>query len=143
MVRVFIDASVWFAASLSPTGASALTLELAKRQRIHVVASRLILREAERNLRAKGVRHDVQRLHRWLAVVRLQIVPTPPDHVLARYEADIHPKDVPVLAAALEADVDYLVTLDRRHFFTSAVRARAGRVKVLTPGDLLKDLIRR
>ena len=141
MVRVFLDANVYFAGSFSPSGASALILQLAKRRRVQLVASRLVLREAERNLRAKGTRKALREFHNVMQDSTLQMVRTPSDRVLRRYESDIHPKDVPVLAAALEANVDRVVTLDRRHFLPPAVRARAGRVKVVTPGDFLKELV--
>ncbi len=142
MVRVFLDASVYFAGCYSPTGASALILKLAKRKRLELVASRLVLREAERNLRAKGSRKTLQEFHQLLQAVKLRMIRTPSDAVLARYEGAIHPKDVPVLAAAVEANVKYLVTLDRRHFLTPAVRSKAAPVHVLTPGDFLKALPR-
>lgn len=142
MVQVFLDASVYFAGCYSPTGASALILKLAKRKRLQLVASRLVLREAERNLRAKGSRKAFQKFHKLFQPAKLRIVRTPPDSTLTRYEGVTHPKDIPVLAAAVEANVKYLVTLDRRHFLTPAVRSKAAPVHVLTPGDFLKELIR-
>ena len=119
-----------------------MLLELARRGSIHVVASRLVIREAERNLRRKAHRSAAHAFHRFLEEIPLVVVPTPESGVLARYEAAIHPKDVPVLAAAIEAKVDYLVTLDRKHFFTKAVLSRVGHLKVLTPGEFLKRFMR-
>lgn len=142
MVRVFLDANVYFAGSFSPTGASALILRLAKRRAFQLVASRLVLREAERNLRGKGTRKALREFRQVVQTASPRLVHTPSDRVLRYYESDIHPKDVPVLAAAVEASVDYLVTLDRRHFLTPAVRTRAGRVRVMAPGDFLKELVR-
>ena len=127
MIRVFLDANVYFAGCFSSTGASSLLLTLASHSRFRVVASRLVLREAERNLRRKATPNIVQAFHRFLKATRITIVSTPSDTTLRRYEAAIHPKDVPVLAAAVAAKADYLVTLDRRHFLTRAVLVRAGR----------------
>ena len=143
MPRVFLDANVWFAGCHSLTGASALILELAARRRLHVVTSRVALREAKRNLSAKSPRRALQRFHRLLKAIPVEVVRAPDEEALASYADVIHPHDVPILAAALDAQVDYLVTLDRRHFLTPRVRARAGTVTVLTPGDALKDLIGR
>ena len=141
MIRVFLDANVYFAGCVSPQGGSALVLQLARRGRIQVVASRLVLREADRNLRRKSHRRNVNAFRQFLNATELSIIPTPDDTMLAKYEAVIHPKDVPILAAAIEAKVDYLVTLDRKHFLTTAVRARAEGIKVLTPGEFLKHLL--
>jgi predicted nucleic acid-binding protein len=142
MLRVFLDANVYFAGCVSREGASALVLHLARGGRVRVVASRLVLREADRNLRRKSTRSAHTAFRRFVAGTDLTVVPAPPDTTLAQYEAAIHPKDVPVLAAAMEAKVDYLVTLDRRHFFTKAVLSRARGVRIVTPGDFLKELRR-
>jgi predicted nucleic acid-binding protein len=51
----------------------------------------------------------------------------------------IHLKDAAILAAAVTADVDYLVTWDKQHFDQPGVRG-AVRFPVLTPGELLRVL---
>ena len=142
MIRVFLDANVYFAGCASPSGASALILQLARRGLIRIVASRLVLREADRNLRRKSHRSHAEAFHRLLKATEMTILPAPDEQALARYEAHIHPKDVPVLAAAVEAKADYLVTLDRKHFLTEAVRSHARGIQILTSGDFLKDLRR-
>lgn len=143
MLRVFPDANVYFAGCFSPEGASALVLALARHGRIRLIASRLVLREAERNLRLKAGRKTVGLFHQFLKAVKLQIVPTPDEAVLRRYEAVIHPKDVPVLAAAREYKADYLVTLDRQHFMTKTVLVHSKPVRIVTPGEFLRDVVHR
>ena len=142
MVRVFLDANVYFAGCFSSTGASALILRFAQRRRLQIVASRLVLIEAERNLRAKGSRAALAAFHRFLRITKPRVVRPLADFMLARYEGVIHPKDVPVLAAAIEAQADYLVTLDRRHFLTTSVTAHAKGMRILIPGDFLHAFVR-
>jgi predicted nucleic acid-binding protein len=142
MIRVFLDANVLFAGSASPTGASALILRLALRGRIEVTVSRLVLREAERNLRLKRPPKDLNAFHRFLKQAALRVIPNPPETAWRRYEGVIHPKDVPVLAAAVASQAAYLVTLDRRHFMTTAVREMVPGLAILTPGDFLRELVR-
>ena len=142
MTKVFLDANVYFAGSASPTGASALILQLVLKDRIEVTASRLVLREAERNLRRKRPPNDLKAFHHFLKRAKLRVIPTPPETAWARYEGVIHPKDVPVLAAAVASGAAYLVTLDRRHFLTEAVRQKVPAVTILTPGGFLRKLIR-
>jgi predicted nucleic acid-binding protein len=54
MTRAFIDASVLFAASLSPTGASREIIRQAVRGEVALVASRLVFEETEENLADKA-----------------------------------------------------------------------------------------
>ena len=53
----------------------------------------------------------------------------------------IHHNDPPILAAAIEAGVDYLVTRNTRHFQKKAVRDYA-RFSILTPGEFLEEFRR-
>ncbi len=143
MIQVFLDANVYFAGCASPTGASALLLQLALKGRIAVTASRLVLREAERNLRRKRPPKDLEAFHRFLKHAKLRIISTPPESACAKYEGVIHPKDVAVLAAAVAAKAEYLITLDRRHFLTKAVIAHTPGLTLLTPGDFLRGILNR
>ena len=66
MRRVFLDANVHCAGSASPTGASALILQLTLKGCLEATASRLVLREAERNLRRKRSPKDLKAFHQFL-----------------------------------------------------------------------------
>lgn len=140
MIRVFFDANVYFAGFDSPKGASAFVLELARRRKIGVYASRLVLREANRNLRAKSEKKVLKSFRRYLESVKIHIVPAPDETLFKPYESYLHPKDVPVLAAALTAKSDYLITLDRRHFLTPEVLSKVKKIKVCTPADFIRDI---
>lgn len=142
MTRVFLDANVLFAGSASLTGASAVILQLALQGRIDVAVSRLVLREAERNLRRKRPPNDLRAFHQFLTRAKLRVLPTPPEAAWARYDGVIHPKDVPVLAAAVASKAAYLITLDRRHFMAQGVRTRVPELVILTPGEFLRELAR-
>lgn len=50
----------------------------------------------------------------------------------------IDPKDAHVLAAAVKAGPDVLLTLDRKHFMTSAVREAGLPFPIETPGEWLR-----
>ena len=142
MLRVFLDANVYFAGSASPTGGSALILQLILKGRIEATASRLVLREAERNLRQKRPPKDLKAFHQFLKHAKLRVIPTPPETAWKPYEGVIHPKDVPVLAAAVASKATYLITLDRRHVMTKAVSDKAPGLVILIPGDFLRGWIR-
>lgn len=141
MLRVFLDANVYFAGCFSPRGASALILQLARHGTIQLVASRLVLREADRNLRRKGRPDNLRTFRRFLSTTQLHIVRPPSETAVAECEPWTHPKDAPILAAAISAKADYLVTLDRRHVLTEAVRSHVRGIKVVTPGEFLKIIL--
>ena len=140
MTKVFLDANVYFAGFLSSQGASALVLQLARRKKIQVIATQLVLHEADRNLRKKTSPQTLKSFHRFLQETKIQIQPAVDDKSLRKYESLIHPKDVPVIAAAVEAKADYLITLDRRHFLTEKIQSEVKRIKMITPGDFIREL---
>lgn len=139
MLKVFLDANIFFAGFVSPQGASSVILKLAHRGKFRILASRIILKEAERNLRKKAGAKTVKSFYRYLKQTKIHIIPSLSDKALSQYESCIYPKDVPVLAAAIEAKVNYLVTLDRRHFLIPAVLTRVKKIKILTPGEFLNE----
>jgi hypothetical protein len=61
------------------------------------------------------------------------------DEDLVRWASVTAEKDCHVLAAALAAGVDVLVTLDKKHLLTEAVRS-AFPIPVRTPGEFLQSL---
>jgi len=142
MRRVFLDANVYFAGSASPAGASARIFHLILNGRLEVTASRLVLREAERNLRRKRPPKDLKAFHQLLKHAKLRVIRTPPETAWKPYEGVLHPKDVPVLAAAVESKAAYLITLDRRHFLTKTVTEKVPELRILTPGDFLREMVR-
>ena len=47
------------------------------------------------------------------------------------------PDDVPILLAAMKAQVDYLATHNRKHFMADPKVAEKSGLKIGTPGDVL------
>ena len=141
--RLFLDAKVWFAAAVSPTGASAVLLVLGQEGQGEAAVTRLILKEAEQNLRAKAKCRDAAlvRFYRLIAAPGVQVVPTSSGAETAIYTGIVHAKDAHVLAGAHAAKADALITLDRKHFFTASVRQAQLPFEILTPGMFLRRLL--
>ncbi|MEW6681696.1 MAG: PIN domain-containing protein [Nitrospirota bacterium] len=138
VTRVFLDACVFVAAAGSRTGGSALVLELSQRRLVRTLATQRILLEAERNIRGKmGVEalgqfyHDIGNAH-------LRVVSPPSQAALQSVEGLIDPKDAHVLASAIASRVTILLTLDRKHFMTPALRNADLGFSIQTPGDFLR-----
>lgn len=117
MIRAFLDANVLFTAARSEIGASRRIIELAQvLPGIDLLITEYALGEAERNLKKKSV----QSLPKFHALKpNIKVCPKPSAELEARVSesAPLDPrKDLPILAGAVSAGVDWLVTLDDKHF---------------------------
>jgi len=136
MIRVFLDASVLFAAACSTTGASREIIRQGIRGRVKLVASELVFEGARRNLKFKAPEAvpDLETFHQAATIEMVRPSREEIEEAMV-YTAD---KDAPVVAAARKAEVDYLVSLDREHLVeVSEVVQRSG-LAIVLPGDFLK-----
>jgi predicted nucleic acid-binding protein len=134
--RVFLDTSALLAGLASPTGASSMVLALAEAELLTLVVSEQVLVEAERNLEEKLPR-AIPEYQRFLSACPLEKMPDPSMSDLTKAMEIIHPKDASILMAAKNAQVDYLVTLNRKHFLDDPEVARRSGLRVGAPGDFL------
>lgn len=113
MRRVFIDSSVLFSAAYSSKGYARDLILMAVRAEIRLVISSLVMEETRRNL-ADFAPEVLPALKQIFDSIDFEIInPTREDVIeAARFVAL---KDAPILAAARIAQVDLLVTLDKKH----------------------------
>ena len=133
--QVFLDTNVLIAGLASRTGASAAILDLGEAEEIHIVLSRQILIEADRVFLAKFP-HLLERYRPFIRNLAPLLVEDPPRALIKEASGLIHPNDAPILAAAKHAGVDYLVTLNTRHFTIPKVRGFLP-VPIVTPAEFL------
>jgi len=128
--RAIIDASVLIPAAISARGTSRDLLNAGSRGLIVLLVSQDVLNEVERNLYRKAPRAVrafwEQRDH--LVLVELM------DEQVAEVARFIEPKDAHVVAGAILARADFLVSFDRRHLLGEAdlIRRTYG-IEVVTP----------
>jgi len=139
MRRIFVDANVLIAGADSRSGASNAVLQLAEVGLFRLVASRQVLDEAERNVRKK-LPHALPNLVALLAQLPFEIVADPADADCLRWVDVIELKDTPILAAAVLAKVDRMVTLNTKDFTPEV--AQASGLSIQTPSALIQDLRR-
>jgi predicted nucleic acid-binding protein len=139
MRRIFVDANVLIAGADSRSGASNAVLQLAEVGLFRWVASRQVLDEAERNVRKKLPR-ALPNLAALLAQLPFEIVADPADADCLRWVDVIELKDTPILAAAVLAKVDRMVTLNTKDFTPEV--AQASGLSIQTPSALIQDLRR-
>ena len=133
--RVFLDTSALIAGLASPTGASHVILALAEGELFTLVIAEEVLVEAERNLREK-LPGALPEYRRFLAACPLEKAAMSSAAEVAAAKEMIH-QDAPILAAAMSFGVDYLVTLNRKHFLDDSEVARKSGLCIGTPGDFL------
>jgi len=138
LIRLFFDASVLIAAAHSPTGGSGYLLEACRRGRFKAVVTRLILIEAERNIKAKLGEEDLLRFYQLLGSVDFIVEPPVSAREVADYSHLIEEKDAHVLAAAVKSCAQFLLTLDIRHFMTERLRKADLGLVIVTLGHFIK-----
>lgn len=145
MLKVFLDANVFFAAASSPSGGSSLIIELAAKQKIKPFTVAHVLKEAERNILKKLDDNAIQRHYENL--INSSPVIQPLGHIslhtINSFRGVVPDKDIPVLIGAVMSNPDYLITLDKKHFLKNAkLVAIPFQFKIVNPGDFLKDFIK-
>lgn len=133
--RAFLDTNVLIAGLASPTGASAAIRDLAEAEELRIVLSRQVLIEADRVLLRKFPQL-IERYRLFIKNVSPELTDDPPPDTVQAAAAVINPDDAPILAAAQQARVDYLVTLNTKHFLIQKVRAFYV-APIVTPGEFL------
>jgi len=133
MKRAFLDSSVLFTAVNSPSGGSAKLFTLKK---IKLVASKVVLTETERNVRKKLRGYHLKRF--FLLVGQLEVLDQKPNpKLIEKARRVIVKKDAVILAEAKKSKCDFLITLDKKHFFPRSVAKFIKPQKILTPKMLL------
>lgn len=138
---LFFDASVLVAGAHSQEGGSALVLDACRLGGFTAQVSSLVVLEASQALERDFPRRSLARFYDYLAGIAWQLLPLPPEGDLHAYASLIDPKDLHVLAAAVEGESDFLLTLDRKHVLAAAERVEQAdlRLKILTPGDFIQQ----
>lgn len=110
---LFFDAAALFAASHSPNGGSAYLVLVCAKAYLNAVVSPDVLLEAERNIVAKSTAAALSRYRYLIASTPLRLVEAPSELLVRRYSGAFF-EDAHVVASALAARAEYLITLDRR-----------------------------
>lgn len=136
---LFFDASCLIAAAGSPSGGSSLLLSLCARDQLTGAISQPVLLEAERNIAAKLGAKALDTYHRLIALTPLVVVAVPLGTERPGYRSVVGEKDEHVVAAAIEANARYLITLDKR--LAERVNLADLPLQALSPGDFIKTVL--
>lgn len=131
MTRVFLDASVIFSGCYSTRGHSHDLMLMSLRGEYDLVCSQLVVEEARRNL-AKTSKDFVLFLDFVLENIAIEYVRPTKRQVLAA-ASHVALKDAPIVAAAKRAEVDLLVSLDKKHLLGKPELAKYAGAEIVTP----------
>jgi uncharacterized protein len=137
-MRLFLDANVLFAACWKPEGGVSKLFDLAKLDVCSLFTSEYALAEVRKNLQAKKP-EALQILD--IFMLRLEVLENPESVWVERAEKTGLPlKDTPILATALQYELDIVVTGDLQHFGKLLGKTVLG-IEVLTPAQTIAKLI--
>lgn len=136
-VRIFADTNVLIAGADSRSGASRAVLMMAEIGLIQLVVSHQVLNEAERNIRKKLPR-ALPNFAEQMAYLNLEVHADPSREEAARWESVIEPKDAAILAVAVAAKVNRILSLNTKDF-TQEVAAACG-IPIQTPAHFVQNI---
>ena len=138
-MKLFLDANVIFSAAHRSEGRSQSLVALASAGTCKLLTSAHALEEAGRNLRLKSSGFET-RLESLVGLSK--VVPEGPAVLVAwATERGLPPNDAPILAAAIHAQADLLVTGDTRdfgHLFDQVLRG----TRIVTPAKALDIVLK-
>jgi predicted nucleic acid-binding protein len=136
--QVFFDATCLFAAAHSPTGGSAYIVLVCSNGYLQAVVSPEVLIEAERNLLDKSTAEAFFRYRQLVASTPLQLIAAPDEPAVRQYEPTFF-EDAHVVASALDARAQYLITLDRR--LERRINQAQLPLRGISPKQFLQDVL--
>lgn len=137
-LKLFLDANVIYSASRSDKGASFALFQLKEKFSFILITSQLALIEAERNLLEKEDRLVIANFYQ--LIKNIKVINLDSQKAKKILKKIIYEKDAPILYAALKTQSDYLLTLDKKHFFTEKIKKLKLPLKIMTPRDFIKQL---
>ncbi len=137
MRKIFLDSSVVIAACGSRNGASHAVIVMAEIGLFKAVISEQVVIECDRNV-TKKLPAALPILKQILNIINPEIVPDPSNRESSQWENIIEPKDAPILAAALSAKADRLLSLNTKDF-TSFVAVQSGLI-IQTPSEFIQEI---
>ena len=137
-MRLFLDANILFSAAHSPEGGARELFRLSETGHCGLATSQHAIFEAQRNLSVKSPSRAAN-LDKLLMTVH-RVPDAGPNLVSKAIGLGLPEADAPILAAAVAAEADLLVTGDRRHF-GHLYGTVIGHVRIVTLVEALETVV--
>ena len=136
-IDMFLDSSALIAGIVSAQGAARVLLLLGEDEKLILTVSEQVITEVERNLARKAPK-TLPAAREMILRANARILKDPsPEEVRVHLDWITRPADVPILLVAARANVDFLVTLNTRHFIEDAQVSRRSGLRIGTSADAL------
>ncbi|MGQ9553166.1 MAG: PIN domain-containing protein [Anaerolineae bacterium] len=136
-LRLFLDSSALIAGIVSPQGAARALLLLGEAEKLTLILSEQVIAEVERNIARKAAQ-ALPFAREMILRAKVHIVCDPlPEEVRRHRHWISHQADVPIIVAAAQSKVHFLVTLDSHHFLEDTTVTERSGLRLGTPGDAL------
>ena len=137
-MRLFLDANILFSAVHSPEGGARELIRLSDAEKCELLTSQHAVFEAQRNLFVKSPK-PVANFKKILKTVH-RVSDASPNLVAKAGCFGLPENDAPILAAAVAAEADMLVTGDRKHF-GHLYGTVVGRVRIVNLVEALETVV--
>lgn len=137
-MKLFLDANIIYSASRSEKGASSAIFQLKDKFKLNLISSKLALIEAERNIVEKEGPSVLERFYNFIKVINVISIDSNKAKIF--YIKTIEEKDAPILYGARQSNADFLITLDKKHFFTDTINGKSLPFKIITPGEFIMNI---
>lgn len=141
MIKALIQSSALFSAVFSDKGGSRTILDLSKNGQIRLFTSQDIIDEVKENLQ-EDYPANIDQLYVFLQDYNLKIFPKLSNEEVIPFKTGYinDPDDVHVVAVADKLGIDYLISLDKKHFLQNTKLAKKLNICIVSPSDFLKKL---
>lgn len=133
-LKIFFDSSILIAASISSKGKSREILNLCRQERIVGIISRYVLVETERVL-SKKIPDALPRFYKIIKETKFKLIDLEKKEIQKCKNMISDLGDIPVIAAAIKAKVDFLLTFDKRHFIDDPEVSKKSKLKIIMPKE--------
>ena len=141
-MRVFFDASVLIAALLSPNGGSALLLRFIKTGSIVGITSQTVIEEILEEDKPKKLNRSRGEIEEFIAQSGVVVREAVTLAEIEPYQQLIDREDAHLIAGANLTKCVYLVSLDKKHVLIEDVRTRFLPLTIVSPKELLEELLK-
>lgn len=137
IARAYLDSSALFSGLWSAEGGARMILKLGEAEAVQIMISSQVLTEVEGALRKKAP-GTLGALALILERSNAQILPNPSKELIKVCEKLVdHPGDARVLASVWDVEIDFFVTLDRKHIIENQALKKGAPFLIGTRGDFL------
>ncbi len=138
MIKLFLDSSSLISAVISKQGGAREIIVRSIQGQYKLYLSALVREETEHNIVDKSYKTAPYLKILFEAIPFIYV--SPEKLLVAKVEKSIEWKDAPIIAAALTAEADYLITHDKLHLLNHKdLIYKKFKLKVVTPGEFLKQ----